>query len=99
MAYNQANGIVPKTIVKGVREGLEISDKNANAQLKGGRRLSKVEREQMIDRLTREMKQAAKLLEFEHAAFLRDQIDRLRRGENPTQEGEAPKPKRGRKGR
>ena len=37
-----------------------------------------------IDRLTREMKEAAKLLEFEHAAFLRDQIDRLRRGENPT---------------
>ena len=37
-----------------------------------------------IERLTREMKEAAKLLEFEHAAFLRDQIDRLRRGENPT---------------
>ncbi len=43
-----------------------------------------MEREAAIERLTREMKEAAKLLEFEHAAFLRDQIDRLRRGENPT---------------
>ena len=42
-----------------------------------------------IDRLTREMKEAAKLLEFEHAAFLRDQIDRLRRGENPTADSSA----------
>ena len=42
-----------------------------------------------IDRLTREMKEAAKLLEFEHAAFLRDQIDRLRRGENPTVDSSA----------
>lgn len=41
------------------------------------------------DRLTREMKEAAKLLEFEHAAFLRDQIDRLRRGENPTVDSSA----------
>ena len=46
--------------------------------------MGKLEREAAIDRLTREMKEAAKLLEFEHAAFLRDQIDRLRRGENPT---------------
>ena len=48
------------------------------------RRMGKLEREAAIDRLTREMKEAAKLLEFEHAAFLRDQIDRLRRGEYPT---------------
>ena len=40
------------------------------------------------------MKEAARILEFEHAAFLRDQIDRLRRGENPTTEGDAPKAKR-----
>ena len=45
--------------------------------------------EAAIERLTREMKEAAKLLEFEHAAFLRDQIDRLRRGENPTVDSDA----------
>ena len=46
--------------------------------------MSKVEREQTVTRLTREMKEAARLLEFEHAAFLRDQIERLNRGEDPT---------------
>ena len=96
MAYNEAHGIVPKTIVKSIREGIEISDHKENEKL-SGRRMSKAEREQLITRLTREMKEAARLLEFEHAAFLRDRIDRLRRGENPTQEPEAPKKRRGRR--
>ena len=74
---------MPKTIVKAIRDSIEISDKAETAKL-NTRRMGKLEREAAIDRLTREMKQAAKLLEFEHAAFLRDQIDRLRRGENPT---------------
>ena len=73
---------------------IEISDKEENGRLFGGKRMSRVEREQAIERLTREMKEAARILEFEHAAFLRDQIDRLRRGENPTTEGDAPKAKR-----
>ena len=94
MAYNEAHGIVPTTIKKEIREGIEISDKEENGRLFGGKRMSKVEREQVIERLTREMKEAARILEFEHAAFLRDQIDRLRRGENPTTEGDAPKTKR-----
>ena len=94
MAYNEAHGIVPTTIKKEIREGIEISDKEENGRLFGGKRMSKVEREQAIERLTREMKEAARILEFEHAAFLRDQIDRLRRGENPTTEGDAPKMKR-----
>ena len=51
---------------------------------KKGKRLSRMEKERLIKAYTAEMKEAAKLLEFEHAAFLRDQIDRLRRGENPT---------------
>ena len=93
MAYNEAHGIVPTTIKKEIREGIEISDKEENGRLFGGKRMSKVEREQTIERLTREMKEAARILEFEHAAFLRDQIDRLRRGENPTTEGDAPKTK------
>lgn len=96
MAYNEAHSIVPKTIVKSIREGIEISDHKENAKL-SGQRMSKAEREQLITRLTREMKEAARLLEFEHAAFLRDRIDRLRRGENPTEEPETPKKRRGRR--
>ena len=54
----------------------------------------------MIESLTRQMKQAAKILDFETAAFLRDQIDRLRRGENPLDKGEEGEKKpRGRRGR
>jgi excinuclease ABC subunit B len=87
-AYNEAHGIVPKTIVKEIRDSIEISDKAENAKL-NTRRMGKMEREAAIERLTREMKQAAKLLDFEHAAFLRDQIDRLRRGENPTVDSSA----------
>ena len=83
MAYNQEHGIVPRTIVKAIADSIEISDKAENAK-RNTRRMGKMEREAAIERLTREMKEAAKLLEFEHAAFLRDQIDRLRRGENPT---------------
>ena len=83
MAYNEEHGIVPKTVVKAIADSIEISDKAENAK-RNTRRMGKLEREAAIERLTREMKEAAKLLEFEHAAFLRDQIDRLRRGENPT---------------
>ena len=88
MAYNAEHGIVPKTIVKAIPDSIEISDKAENARM-NTRRMGKLEREAAIDRLTREMKEAAKLLEFEHAAFLRDQIDRLRRGENPTVDSSA----------
>ena len=88
MAYNEAHGIVPRTIVKAIPDSIEISDKAENAKM-NTRRMGKLEREAAIDRLTREMKEAAKLLEFEHAAFLRDQIDRLRRGENPTVDSDA----------
>ena len=87
-AYNQAHGITPKTIVKEIRDSIEISDKAENVKA-NTRRMGKKEREAAIERLTREMKEAAKLLEFEHAAFLRDQIDRLRRGENPTADSDA----------
>ena len=88
MAYNQEHGIVPRTIVKAIADSIEISDKAENAK-RNTRRMGKMEREAAIERLTREMKEAAKLLEFEHAAFLRDQIDRLRRGENPTVDSSA----------
>ena len=97
MAYNEAHGITSKTIVKSIRDSIEISDHKENAKL-GTRRMSKAEREQLITRLTREMKEAAKLLEFEHAAFLRDRIEKLRRGENPSDDSPEAKPKK-RKGK
>ena len=75
--YNERHGIVPKTIIKGVRDVIEISSKVETdpGKLKF---MSRKEREQLIDKLTKEMKQAAKLLEFEHAAYLRDKIEEIR---------------------
>ena len=78
MAYNEAHGIVPKTIKKDVREILEISRKEPDEK-KPAKYLSPKERELLIKRLTAEMKQAAKLLEFEQAAKLRDRIEKLRK--------------------
>lgn len=74
-AYNEAHGITPKTIKKAVRDVIEISSKDVTGE--NNVKLTKRERMVMIDKLTREMKEAAKLLEFEHAAFLRDKIKEL----------------------
>ena len=78
MKYNEEHGIVPQTIVKDVHEIIEISAKGDEE--KSISKMSKKEREAMIIRLTAEMKSAAKILEFEHAAYLRDKIEKLRRG-------------------
>ena len=78
MRYNEEHGIVPKTIVKDVRDVIEISSKSGDD--KSLSKLSKKEREAMIIRLNAEMKAAAKILEFEHAAYLRDKIEKLKRG-------------------
>lgn len=75
MRYNEEHGIVPQTIKKSVAEILEISSRDTID--KKGKRLSKLEKQQMIKSLTAEMKQAAKLLEFEQAAYLRDKIQKL----------------------
>ena len=82
MAYNEAHGITPKTIVKKVSEVLEISSHKEDEKGKKGkkRRMTAAERKQAIEQLTREMKAAAKLLEFEHAAYLRDKIKSLQEG-------------------
>lgn len=93
MAYNKEHGIVPKTIVKEIRGSIEISDKEATNNLQR-RRMGRLERQAEIDRLTREMKEAAKILEFEHAAFLRDQIERLKNGEDPTTDSSAEQDRR-----
>ncbi len=78
-AYNEENGITPQTIVKDVHEIIEMSQKPDDKE-KPIKQMSRAEREELITRLTREMKQAAKLLEFEHAAAIRDRIEKLRAG-------------------
>ena len=75
--YNEEHGIVPKTIKKDVAEILEISTHKDDKKSRSLKRLSPLERQQEIEKLTKEMKAAAKLLEFEHAAYLRDKIKEL----------------------
>ena len=79
-AYNQAHGIVPKTIVKDVREILEISKtaEEETGKSRKKRKLSDQERAAEIAKLEKEMKEASKMLEFEYAAVLRDRIIELR---------------------
>ena len=79
MAYNEAHGIVPKTIEKDVHEVLEISARGT-ARNRKGMRMTRAEREELIRQLTKEMKNASRLLEFEHAAMLRDRIKELQEG-------------------
>lgn len=78
MKYNEEHGITPQTIVKEVYDIIEISSKDGEE--KSISKMSKKEREAMIIKLTAEMKAAAKILEFEHAAYLRDRIEKLRKG-------------------
>ncbi len=85
--YNRKHGIVPKTVIKGVRDVIDIgvSDNKAESTSRGASspqskavKMTKKEREAMIERLTKEMKDAARRLEFEQAAYLRDRIKQLR---------------------
>ncbi len=76
--YNEAHGIVPKTIIKKVSDVIEISVKDTTADGKTKKRLTTKEREKLINDLTRQMRDAAKLLDFEQAAYLRDRIKALR---------------------
>jgi excinuclease ABC subunit B len=76
MKYNEENGIVPKTIVKDVHEIIEIS--SAADDDKQYTKMSRADKEKLIAQLTAEMKAAAKILEFEHAAYLRDKIEKIR---------------------
>lgn len=96
-AYNKAHGITPRTIVKSVRDVIDIGASDENADKVRGKKRGKTdaldavgaakkgkltakERETLIERMTQEMKAAARTLEFEKAAYLRDEIARLRAG-------------------
>ena len=79
MKYNSEHGITPKTIVKDVRDVIEMSKSDKKSlDKKHISRMPKKEREKLIAELTKEMKEAAKMLEYEHAAFLRDKIKELK---------------------
>ena len=73
--YNSEHDIIPRTIKKDVRDVIEITSKDVLDDK--NRRMTAKERRVLIDKLTREMKEAARMLEFEHAAFLRDKIKEL----------------------
>ena len=92
-SYNKAHGITPKTVIKDVRDVIEIGAKEEDTRHKRKgtgiegvedkspkRKMSAKDREALIEKLTREMKQAARELEFEKAAFIRDEIARLKSG-------------------
>ncbi len=78
--YNEANGITPQTIIKAVRDLIEISKKETDKplpKLPPKEKLDEDSKKKLIDELTKEMKTASKALEFERAAYLRDQIAKL----------------------
>jgi excinuclease ABC subunit B len=78
MEYNEKHNITPKTIIKEVRNVLEITSKEKVEEKSGKKKMSAKERAELIETLTEQMKNAAKMLEFEHAAYLRDKIKELK---------------------
>ncbi len=77
--FNRAHGIVPKTIKKDVRDIIELSPEQDKAgRRKDGVRMTEAERREEIAKLEKKMREAAKMLEFEYAAVLRDQLIKLR---------------------
>lgn len=81
LEYNEKHGIKPKTIIKDVRDVIKISSKSetdSKTSKQKQKQMSAAEKQELIEKLTAEMKNAAKLLEFEHAAYLRDRINELK---------------------
>ena len=76
--YNKEHNITPKTIIKNVSDVLAISSSETLKSPKKQKKMSKSEKEKLIDELTKKMKYAAKMLEFERAAFLRDEIEKIK---------------------
>jgi len=79
-AFNKEHGIVPKTIYKSVRDIIEISHAADTTRLpaESRKKMTKAAKEQQIAQLEKQMKEASRMLEFEYAAVLRDQIKQLR---------------------
>lgn len=94
--FNRKHGITPKTVRKDIRELIEISRSAEDEQRisEEGLKLTRKEREDLIAKLEKEMLKAAKMLEFEYAAILRDRIIRLR-GEEPAAVEKPTQPKPG----
>ena len=78
--FNRAHGIVPKTVIKSVQDLIEISSPTAERKGRNGIKMTKAEKEREIARLEKQMKEAARMMEYEYAAVLRDQIIELRKG-------------------
>ena len=78
-AYNEAHGIIPQTIIKSVRDLIEISQPTQEVTGKAGVKMTKAEKEREIAKLEKAMREAARMMEFEYAAVLRDQIIELRK--------------------
>ncbi len=76
MAYNEMHDIIPQTIQKDVRDVIEITSKT-EVEKKPRKKLKGKEKQTLIEQLKAQMKEAARLLEFEHAAYLRDKIKAL----------------------
>ena len=77
--YNEDHGVTPKTIVKDIRNVIEITSK-VETEASGGKRLTRAQREDLIRKMTKEMQAAARILDFETAAYYRDKIAELREG-------------------
>ena len=75
-AYNIANGITPKSVVKDIRDIIEMSSKPDES--KPVKKMNRQEKDKLIASLTAQMQEAARMLEFEHAAYLRDKINKLK---------------------
>ena len=78
IAYNEAHGVVPQTIIKSVRDIIEISTGTTQARKANGLKMTSSERKKLIEQLEAKMRKAAQMLEYEIAAQLRDEIIRLR---------------------
>ncbi|MBR6772109.1 MAG: excinuclease ABC subunit UvrB [Clostridia bacterium] len=99
MAYNEAHGIVPKTVVKSIRDLIEITETPAEEE-KNEKYMTEAEKRALIEKLERDMHAAAKVMEFEYAALLRDRIIELR-GEKAVSSAEtkSPSARKGKKSR
>ena len=76
--FNEAHGIIPRTIHKDIRDVIDIHSKEeVEKSVSSKPKMSAKEKRELIEELTAQMKEAAKLLEFEHAAYLRDKIQEL----------------------